>query len=233
MFRTGTIRGAKTTQEDELTKISKEVNVINQRVNNIKNRVCMLKERLSVEKITSVATQYINKFGIESFTMSSLASTLGVTSPHLYKHFSGIEPLIDAVTKNSFAHLKKVTFEAAFGRSGSDALIAIARAYRLFGREFPGEFACTALKSVASKQEIAVEREELVEFYTRIFDEKPSADMVIHKTRIFRSLVYGFVTLENQGAFGSQKSLDKSFDLLELSLKQMDIFSKKTVTVEN
>ncbi len=187
----------------------------------------MIKERLSIEKITNAATQILNKVGMESFTMAYLAEYLGVTSPNIYKHFSGIEPLLDAITINSFIHLKNVTLLAAFGKSGSDALIAIARAYREFGREFPGEFACTSLRSDPSKKDIAQLREEMTEIYARIFGEKSNSESVIHKIRVFRSLVFGFVTLESQGAFGNRRSLDKSFFLLEQAINQIEFFDKE------
>jgi hypothetical protein len=116
---------------------------------------------------------------------------------------------------------------AAFGKSGSDALIAIAIAYRDFGRNFPGEFACTALRSDPLKKDIAQEREELTEIFARIFGEKSTSENVIHKIRIFRSLVFGFVTLEAQGAFGSRRSLDISFLFLLRTIDQIDFFDRE------
>jgi len=44
---------------------------------------------------------------------------------------------------------------------------------------------------------------------------------LIHRVRLFRSLVFGFVTLEASGAFGDRRSLDASFHVLESSLEKL------------
>jgi hypothetical protein len=83
------------------------------------------------------------------------------------------------------------------------------------------------LRSDPLKKDIAQEREELTEIYVCIFGEKSTSENVIHKIRIFRSLVFGFVTLEAQGAFGSRRSLDRSFLLLLWSIDQIDFFDRE------
>ncbi|HYX34107.1 MAG TPA: WHG domain-containing protein [Oligoflexus sp.] len=174
-----------------------------------------MKPKLTTEKIVQKATDIINKNGISTFTMSAVAEALRVTSPHLYKHISGLEPLLDGVTHAAFGHLKQVTIDAAIGKSGIEALIAIARVYREFGRNFPGEFACAARHSNPKDAETAKLRADIIQIYATIFGGKPDDDALIHKIRVYRSLIFGFVTLEVQGAFGDSRSIDESFAMIE------------------
>ncbi|TGJ97805.1 TetR family transcriptional regulator, partial [Actinotalea fermentans ATCC 43279 = JCM 9966 = DSM 3133] len=110
------------------------------------------------------------------------------------------------------------TAAATIGRSGADALSALAWAVRDFAREHPGRYAAIQLSpdlgaadddplSLAGAETIAV-----IVAVLRGFDlpEVSTVDAI----RAVRSAVHGFVSLELQGGFGLPDDVDHSFEVL-------------------
>ncbi|NNM53283.1 MAG: TetR family transcriptional regulator [Spirochaetales bacterium] len=172
------------------------------------------KLRLGGDVIRDAAVELVREIGLGNLTINLLAEKLGVRPPSLYNHLSGIKELQEKVAAFSLQCLEVAVRDAAVGKSGAEALLRIAEAYRKFALEnselyksmllFPG-----SADSNVKEAGMAVARiiYQVLERYG-LSEEDQS-----HYARGFRSLVHGFVSLEEVGFFKSGDR-DKSFRLL-------------------
>jgi hypothetical protein len=105
--------------------------------------------------------------------------------------------------------------EAAIGRSGPEAFMVIAQAFRNYVKEYAGLYMSTLRSSgnQASRDENLVREEERalnigMAVMTSLGLQGENA---IHALRAFRSMVHGFATLEVAGGFGLPQDCDESF----------------------
>ena len=103
---------------------------------------------------------------------------------------------------------------AAAGRSGADALRAVAAAYRAYAHAHPGTYAAMQVASDARGQP---GRRRGGGGGHRGRPRRLRAgigDAAIHAVRAVRSALHGFVALEREGGFGIPLSLDDSYATL-------------------
>jgi len=100
------------------------------------------------------------------------------------------------------------------GRSGSDALRALADAFRAYAVGNPHRYALTIQAARPDTREAAAADRMLAVFLAvlRGFDLKGSA--AIHAARALRSACHGFASIQVAGGFGLPEDLDVSYDLL-------------------
>jgi hypothetical protein len=104
---------------------------------------------------------------------------------------------------------------AAVGRSGADALVTAARAYRAYAREHPGRYAATVAAPPGDDDEHRAAASETVDVMLAILRGWDlEGEQAIHAVRAIRSAVHGFVTLESADGFGMPVDVDESFDRL-------------------
>ena len=103
---------------------------------------------------------------------------------------------------------------AAAGRSGGDALAALADAYRAYARAHAGTY--TALQNVTNLEgEAAAAATEVLDvIYAVLRGYDLTDDAATHAARAIRSALHGFVSLENDAGFGIDLDLDQSFRYL-------------------
>ena len=89
-----------------------------------------MKSGLDKEMILEVAAKMADNKGIANVSLKSLAEELGVKSPSLYKHISGLEELNQELMLYGWKALEKEVIRAAIGKSKDDAIVAICYAYR-------------------------------------------------------------------------------------------------------
>jgi AcrR family transcriptional regulator len=176
---------------------------------------------LSREGVTALALRVVDDGGAQGFadlTLAKVAAAAGVATPSLYKHVGSLADLRRSVALVAVNDLTRETAAATIGRSGPDALSALARAVRDFAREHPGRYAAIQLSpdlgaadddplSLAGAETIAV-----IVAVLRGFD-LPEA-RTVDAIRAVRSAVHGFVSLELLGGFGLPDDVDHSFEVL-------------------
>ncbi|MDF2846663.1 MAG: TetR/AcrR family transcriptional regulator [Oerskovia sp.] len=181
----------------------------------------MARAGLSREGVTALALRVVDDGGAQGFadlTLAKVAAAAGVATPSLYKHVGSLADLRRSVALVAVNDLTRATAAATIGRSGPDALSALARAVRDFAREHPGRYAAIQLSpdlgaadddplSLAGAETIAV-----IVAVLRGFD-LPEA-RTIDAIRAVRSAVHGFVSLELLGGFGLPDDVDHSFEVL-------------------
>ncbi|MGA7688705.1 MAG: WHG domain-containing protein [Jiangellales bacterium] len=170
---------------------------------------------LTTERVVVEAEHLADQVGVDNVSLAALADTLGVRQPSLYKHIDGLPALKRAIAVRAKAELAEVLGRAAVGRSGDDAIRALATAYRTWAHQHPGRYQA-ALHApdpddpddeAASTAAVTVVLDILAGYQWH----GPDA---IHAARGLRSALHGFVSLEAAGGFGLPQSLDDSYDLL-------------------
>ena len=174
--------------------------------------------------VVEAAADLINAEGIEALTLSRLAEKLGVRAPSLYNHVDGLPGLYRELALMNVHLLNARLGNAAMGRSGPEAVMAVAQAYRAYIKEFPGLY-MASLRAARTQTPVDVElqtaEDRVVEITLVVMGSFGlKKEDGLHALRGLRSIVHGFATLEVAGGFGLPLDCDESFRrLVELFIR--------------
>jgi len=165
--------------------------------------------------VVEAAADLINTEGIEALTLSRLAERLGVRTPSLYNHVDGMHGLYRELALMNVRLMGARLGDAAMGRSGSEAVMAVAQAYRAYIKEYPGLY-MASLRAARTRTPVDVElqaaEEQVVKIAMAVVASFGlSGEDGLHAVRGLRSIVHGFATLEIAGGFGLPLDCDESF----------------------
>lgn len=170
---------------------------------------------LTPERVVAEAATVADEVGLERLTLAAVAQRFGVALPSLYKHVDGLDGLQRDLAVLGMAHLAAALTRAAVGRSGKDALVAVAHAYRAFAKERPGLYAATMhAPSEDDAEHTAVSQETLDVAFAVMRNYGIEGIDAVHAIRFLRSALHGFVAQEASGAFGMPESVDDSYELM-------------------
>jgi AcrR family transcriptional regulator len=172
----------------------------------------MARAGLDTDAVVGAAARLADAEGLEAVTLARLAAILGVRSPSLYAHVDGLDDLRQRLATRGARDLAAELQQAVAGRSGSDALGALADAYRAYARAHPGTYAALQRAPARDDAEAAAAATAVVEVVLAVLrGYDVEGDDAIHATRIIRAALHGFVTLETGGGFGIPLDLNDSF----------------------
>lgn len=170
--------------------------------------------QIDPETIIESARQMIESDGAENLSLRTLAKTLGVQAPSLYRYFANKTSLLKAVneltTRSLLAELYQVADEK---QPVVQRLSAIAHAYRRFAHENP---ACYGLAFANPEHEIradAEEREQLVLPLQAIMAEWVGTEKSLPALRGIYAFLHGWVMLEITAQFERGGNLDEHFEM--------------------
>lgn len=167
--------------------------------------------RLTVDGIVDAALVLLDDEGIEQLTTINLARRLGVTQPALYGHVRGLEQLRALVAARGAQDLSDRVRTAVAGRTGDEALQAMAHTYRDYVREHPDRYLVQVSATRAPEYRSALElAAEAVRQVLRSFGL--SEEQVLEAHVAFRAAVHGFVHLEAREALAARASADEHFE---------------------
>jgi AcrR family transcriptional regulator len=174
--------------------------------------------------IVQAAVDLINNEGIDALTLNRLARKLNVQPPSLYNHIEGLPGLMRELALLNAQQLYTVFANAAVGKSGEDALMSIAQAYRGYIKECPGLYTA-GLRAQSSHtsgdSELQKAQEKVVIVAMAVVESFGlSGEDALHAVRGFRSLVHGFATIEISGGFGLPLDCDESFRRLVMMMSK-------------
>ena len=169
-------------------------------------------DRASVVK---AAADLINAEGFEALTLNRLAQRLGIRTPSLYNHVDGLHDLYRELALLNVRILGARLGSAAIGKSGPEALMEVAQAYRAYIKEFPGLY-MASLRAAGTQVPVDVElqaaEDQVVKVAMAVVASIGlSEEDGLHAVRGLRSIVHGFATLEVAGGFGLPLDRDESF----------------------
>lgn len=168
---------------------------------------------LDSARVVEQAAQIADAEGLGEVTLARVAQALGVRAPSLYNHVDGLPGLKRRLALRSLGELTDALRDAAIGRSGADALRAVGRAYRAFAREHPGRYASTVRAPDPDDRELVAVAARAVEVLTAVLGAWGlTGDEALHRVRVARAALHGFVAIEAQGGFGLALDLDESFE---------------------
>lgn len=166
---------------------------------------------LTGQVVVDAAAAVVESEGTSALTLSRVARELGVKPPSLYNHVAGLETLRRDVALLAIEDLGTRLGTAAMGRTGRDALRAIAADFRAYASAHPGLYELTT-RARPDDEEYATASMRPVEPILAILrgydlDEEEA----IHAARTLRAALHGFVSLESIGGFGLDVDVDESF----------------------
>jgi AcrR family transcriptional regulator len=193
----------------------------------------MARAGLSPEVLVTAAAELADEIGFENVTIGVVARRFGVREPSLYSHVRNANDLRVRVAAKALGELADQLSEALAGRSGREALLAFAAAYRDYGRDHPGRFTAARmpfpLDSPAA--DAARRHSELTRALLRGYalGEPDETDAV----RLLGATILGFVTLEAGGSYqhnprSADASWNAAMDALDVALRNWPAAEAKT-----
>ncbi|MER6214469.1 TetR-like C-terminal domain-containing protein [Streptomyces sp. NPDC001674] len=184
----------------------------------------MVRPGLNAARLTEAAAAMADEAGIEKVSLSALARRFGVKDASLYSHVRGLRDLRVRVALLAGEEMTERIALAVAGRSGKDALVAFADAYRAYALERPGRYAASQMRF--DPEEVAgsaglLRSVELTYGMLRGYGlEDPD---LTDAARLLRSTFHGYVHLELSGAFGHSREVRTSWtrglDALHVTLE--------------
>jgi AcrR family transcriptional regulator len=179
----------------------------------------MPRHGLEARRVVEAAAQIADADGPSEVTLARVAQALDVRAPSLYNHVDGHAGLMRLLTLLSLGELAETLRDAALGRSGADALAAIAYAYRAYAREHPGRYTATVRAPAPGDDDLTTAAERAIAPIAAVLAGWGfEGEDMLHRVRVIRSALHGFLAIEAVGGFGLPLDLDRSFELLLATL---------------
>lgn len=175
---------------------------------------------LTPDRVTVAAADLADDVGWSRLTLAAVAARLGVRQPSLYKHLDSLDAVRRRVARLAVNELRERVLEAATGRSGRDALLAIADAYRAYAHAYPGRYAASVIAPIEGDEEHLRAGSATVAALAAVLRGYHLSDVdTVHAIRGLRSVMHGFVSLEAAGAFAMPIDLTDSYHRLIVSFE--------------
>ncbi|MFI5606151.1 TetR/AcrR family transcriptional regulator [Amycolatopsis sp. NPDC051903] len=174
---------------------------------------------LTPDAVVALALEVVDADGAGALTLAKVAERAGVATPSLYKHVGGLAALRRLIDLAVVTEMTEALRGAATGRSGGEAIEALADAYRAYLRRHPHRVAALETAPDEADEELAKATHGVAEVAFAVlrpygFDHARS----VHAVRCLRAAVHGFAGLEASGGFGRPEDVDASFTLLKTML---------------
>lgn len=169
--------------------------------------------KTSPQELIAIARTLVDAGGVDSLTLSAVASTAGVKAPSLYKHFADRAALLKAVEISVLTELEVVLRDATKGRTSAQRLRGMAYAYRKFGRDHPHRYGAIYSEHAFDDPDIAAACFVVAK---PLFEELEAGgvapDRILPLSRTITAWLHGFVTMEIVRAFRLGGSIDEAFE---------------------
>ncbi len=170
---------------------------------------------LNKARVVEAAAELVDEEGLEQLTPGRLAERLNVKTPSLYNHVAGLPGLRHDLALYCLRDLHDRATRATIGKSGPDAILALADAFRAYAKQTPGRYALTSQAPPLGDLEVQAAAQQVVEIVLAVLAPfKLGEEDAIHAIRGLRSIVQGFISLEIAGGFGMPVDTEASFHWL-------------------
>lgn len=184
----------------------------------------MARANLTSAVVTAAAADLADRDGFDTLTLSALARGFGVQTASLYSHVRDRSALIERIHQLALGELADRIALAIGGRSGRDALAALADAHRDYAKRFPGRW--TALQRPATEATVRSEPAARVAGLTLAMLRGyplPEPELV-HAVRLLAATVNGFLALEANGSIAHREpaveaSWQRALDVLDSAFR--------------
>lgn len=157
---------------------------------------------VKTESVVAAAADLANRNGWSEVTLANVAGLLGIKTPSLYNHISGLDDLRQKLAVHAFRQLYDRMLGAAVGQSGTEAFLSVGDAYVGFAREQPGLYEATYRIGAAQPPEFEEIAVRILQLLYRLLEPfRLDEEQSVHAVRGLRSMLHGFATLEATGGF--------------------------------
>lgn len=174
----------------------------------------MARKGLSRDTIVDAAAALAEQKGMENLTVRELADALGVKPASLYNHLQGLPELNVRLAERALDRLMETLEQVMDGRPVTDTLRAMAAAYRTFAQEQPQLYRAIMLLPRFSDPGLVARKKAFMDLFVRML--KPlglPARERVHLSRLIRSTLHGYVSMETAGFFRSPlATADESYE---------------------
>jgi AcrR family transcriptional regulator len=182
--------------------------------------------RVGLDQATVVeaAAKLVDEEGLDQLSLGRLAERLGVRTPSLYNHVAGLPGLKHDLALYCLHEVLDRITRATIGKSRTEAIVALADAYRSYARETPGRYTLTLQAPEPGDEALQAIAQKLIDVLRAVLAPyRLSEEDTIHAIRSLRSIVHGFISLEMAGGFAMPVDLDASFHwLINLYIAGLD-----------
>ncbi|GBF41676.1 AcrR family transcriptional regulator [Leptospira ellinghausenii] len=188
----------------------------------IKNKIGRPKKgqtQISRSLILDLAWETIQNVGFSEFRLATVAEALGIRTPSLYNHVKDTEDIFWEIQKRALRLLGD-RLEQNLKKSDppKEWIPNFLKSYRSFAKEFPHMYPLVIV-STESDPELKLLGDRILQLCMFAFQFETLDKEMVHRIRIIRSLVHGFIDLEREGGFGRKQSVEESFLKLTESLE--------------
>ncbi|MEU6539268.1 TetR/AcrR family transcriptional regulator [Streptomyces sp. NPDC047000] len=184
----------------------------------------MARAGLTAQRLVAAGADLADEAGFEQVTLSALARQFDVKVASLYSHLKSSQDLRTGIALLALRELADRAGDALAGRSGKDALAALADVYRDYARDHPGRYTAARLpldpETAAASAGVRLAR--MTRAVLRGYDlGEPDQT---HAVRLLGSVFHGYVSLELAGGFshsapGSAETWPRIVDALDALLR--------------
>ncbi len=197
---TGSIRGTKSSEST---------------MTSIENDTAPPRRPLDAERVIAAAAGIADAEGLDKLTLTSVADSLGVRQPALYRHVEGYDDLLRSLSLRGREILAQRLADAAVGLSGDDAVAAVGHAWREMVRDHPGIYAATDRYPCAGDTELEAAVERVLGVLGQVLRGYDLTDEDrVHAARTLRSAFHGFSHLESGDGHPLPHDPEATFDHL-------------------
>lgn len=179
---------------------------------------------LNAELILDQIVDQMKTDTLSSLSMASIAQMMKIKTPSLYSHFASLDDIKSSITLRSLNLLSEELQKAMEKKNGHEKLFSFMKRYRSFAHRYPLYFDAVQTGVRSDNAILMHKADEIVRLSTEALAgwQIPSSRL-IHTVRIIRSLLNGFISLEQSGGFQrserSEKSFEELLDFTERGLK--------------
>lgn len=176
-------------------------------------------ERLTREKVVEQAADLSDEIGFHELTITKLGRALGIAPPGVYRHVAEVDDLRRAISRFASREAAAVLSSACAGRSGADALAALASSLREWAKSHPGRYTALQVAPDPDDDGGQAATEPVLEVISSVLRAyRLQNEDLTDAIRIVRSALHGFISLEIGEGFKQVRSLDATFTRLVSTL---------------
>ena len=179
-------------------------------------------QALTPDVVVATALDLADREGLGAVTLASVARRLGCHVTSLYTHIDSIDDLHTRMLLTAQSALAQQLWEAALGRSGADALRALAAVYRGFGSAHPEQIRLLFAGATTTDPRVADGARYMSEpIRATLHGFGLDDEQVRHAHRAFSAAIRGFAVAEAQGAY--RTDADVTFDqIVDLFIQALE-----------
>lgn len=152
--------------------------------------------------VVQEAARLIAEKGMAAFSMRSLAEALDVKTASLYNHVESMEALMVDVCISALHMQQEMEDQAINGKTGTEAIRALASAYRCFARENRELYLLIMNTAASCGPALGESARCIVDPFLKVLAHTSLTDTEkTHWQRVLRGIVHGFVSQEDAGFF--------------------------------